>query len=136
MASLIDLFKNSEFADQIKDESPSTFIEQETNGIRVESGVDLNNPTFYGNEAVRIGTRTTRTKDTMLQGTNPTGGQGGILNEGIQILSGGKLKTISDARNKINDAIGIPDLLIPTRMADKLETGLSVQDVLDQKKWY
>jgi len=33
MASLIDLFKNSEFADQIKDESPSTFIEQETNGI-------------------------------------------------------------------------------------------------------
>jgi len=134
MASLIDLFKNSEF-DVADAPDTETFIEQETDGIRVASGVDLNNPVFYGNEAVRIGTRTTRTKDTMLEGTNPTGGEPGLLDSAVIKITGGRVESLTDARNKINDFIGIPETLIPTRVADKIQKeGKTVQQVIDERE--
>jgi hypothetical protein len=110
-----------------------TLVETEFTGIRIKSGVDLNNPLIYGNEAIRIGNRTTRTLDDMKAGTHGELGSGGLIGKGIGALTGGKLNSISDVRNKIDDTIGIPVPLIPTRVASKLGPGVSVQDILDGK---
>ena len=110
-----------------------TLVEMELTGIRIKSGVDLNNPLIYGNEAIRIGNRTTRTLDDMKAGTHGELGSGGLIGKGISVLSGGSLNSISDVRNKIDDTIGIPVPLIPTRVASKLGPGVSVQDILDGK---
>lgn len=130
--SLRDLFEGSEFDESVKKET-ETFIEQETSGLRVKSLVELNNPLIYGNEATRIALRSTPTLDTMKEATSGEMASVGLLGKGISKLSGGKLSSVSDVRNKINGLLGIPTPLIPTRVADKLEAGKSVQEVLDQK---
>jgi len=132
MASLIDLFKGSPYDSEVKQDT-ETLVETELTGIRIKSGVDLNNPLIYGNEAIRIGNRTTRTLDDMKAGTHGELGSGGLIGKGISALTGGKLNSISDVRNKISDTLGIPEPLIPTRVASKLESGKSVQDILDEK---
>lgn len=131
MANLLDLFKGSPH-DNIKKET-ETALEQELSGIRVKSLVDINNPLIYGNEAIRITNRTTRTLDTMKEAATGQLATGGLIGKGIGELTGGKLNSISDVRNKISDTLGLPIPLIPTRVADKLQDGKSVQDILDEK---
>lgn len=129
---LVHKFRGSEYDKSVKQDT-ETLIETELKGIRITSLVDINNPLLYGNEAIRIANRTTRTLDTMKEATSGEAGSGGLIGKGISALTGGRLESISDVRNKISDTLGIPEPLIPTRVADKLETGKSVQDILDEK---
>lgn len=131
--TLRDLFTGSPYDTSVKKET-ETFIEQETSGIRVNSAVDLNNPLIYGTDTLRIASRTTRTLDTMRSGANPDSGVvGGKINEFIEKTTKGKSSTLSDVRNSIADKLGIPEPLIPTRVADKIDgTKKSVQEVLDE----
>ena len=89
-----------------------TLVEQETSGIRIKSLVELNNPLIYGNEATRIALRTTPTLDAIKQNaTDPFGSEagGGLI--------GGK---ITQARNFVNDKLGIPSALTPSKVSDKV----------------
>lgn len=91
-----------------------TLIEQETGGIRVKSAVELNNPLIYGNESVRIGNKTTKSVEDMKNSTGGESSDGGLLGAGISKLTGGKLNSLSDVRNKFNSKLGIPSNAIPT----------------------
>lgn len=86
-----------------------TLIEQEISGIRIKSLVELNNPLIYGNEATRIALRSTPLLETMKTNTTGENAGGGLL--------GGK---ISQARNFVNDKLGIPAGLIPSTVGDKI----------------
>jgi len=108
MATLRDLFKGSPQDKSVKADK-ETFIEQETSGIRVKSLVELNNPLIYGNEATRISLRSTPDLEKMKKGTGGTEGDGGLI--------GGK---ISEARDFVNDKLGIPKGLIPSEVVTKI----------------
>lgn len=134
MPTIIELFKNKELtfsgttADGLVDSksqenrggvgaSISNYIEQETNGVRVKSLVDINNPLIYGNQAVRIAQRTTSDKDAMTNALVEGGGGGLGLN-----------KAIGKARDAVNSFLGIPVTLLPSRMGlgtegDEAEVG-------------
>ena len=131
MASLIDLFKGSPY-DSVKQDT-ETFIEQETSGLRVKSAAELNNPLLYGNESIRIATKSTPMTADMKEATQGELASGGLVGLGLSKLTGGKVESINQARNSINDLLGIPQPLIPTRVAKKVESGQSVQDVIDGK---
>jgi len=84
----------------------TNFVQQELNGIRRESLVDLNNPLIYGNQAIRIAQRTTPDKDEMREARGVSGAGGGLnLNKGI-----------SAVRDAFNSVLGIPETLLPTRV--------------------
>jgi len=53
-----DKFKGSTQEKSVKSDQLSK-IEQEFKGVRFRSGVELNNPLIYGNQAIRIATRST-----------------------------------------------------------------------------
>lgn len=116
--TILELFKGSPQDKSVKAER-ETFLEQETSGIRISSLVEVNNPLIYGNEATRIALRSTPLVEEMKQGAN-----GGEADNG---LIGGK---ISDARNFVNDKLGIPSAQTPTRLVDKIEK-LKSSDVID-----
>ena len=115
MPSIIELFKNKELLfpggstakGAVKKDS-ETFIEQETSGIRIKSLVDINNPLIYGNEALRIVNRTTPDIEEMTTSNGGNGTDGGLI--------GGKIK---QARDFVNDKLGIPTNAIPTRLIGK-----------------
>ena len=89
--------------------SNETRVEQEASGIRIKSGVELNSPLIYGNEATRITLRSTPLLDEIKGGTGTEGGGGGLI--------GGK---ITEARNFVNDTLGIPSAQTPTKVAKKI----------------
>lgn len=89
--------------------SNETRVEQEASGIRIKSGVDANSPLIYGNEATRITLRSTPLLDEIKGGTGTEGGGGGLI--------GGK---ITQARNFVNDTLGIPSAQTPTKVAKKI----------------
>ncbi len=130
MPSILELFKNKELLfpggtsakGAVKKDS-ETFIEQETSGIRIKSAVDINNPLIYGNEATRIVAKSTPALETMKHGTGGKPGDGGLVGKGLSKLGvdGG----VAGLRNKINDKLGIPKLLIPTEVVNKLVDGES-----------
>jgi len=127
MPSIIELFKNKELlfpggssAEGAVKKDSETFIEQETSGIRIKSLVDINNPLIYGNEAARILSKSTPALETMKQGTAGETGDGGLVGKGLGKLTGGKINSVSEARNKINDKLGIPKLLIPSEVVTKI----------------
>lgn len=91
-----------------------TVIEQETSGIRIKSAVELNNPLIYGNEAIRISNKTTKSVEDMKNATGGESPDGGLIGKGISKLTGGKLNSISDVRDKVNSKLGIPANTIPT----------------------
>ena len=91
-----------------------TLIEQETSGIRIKSAVEVNNPLLYGNEAIRIANRTTKSVEDMKNATGGESPDGGLIGKGISKLTGGKLNSISDVRDKVNSKLGIPANAIPT----------------------
>ena len=106
-----DSYKYGTSYSEVKSDK-ETFIEQEISGIRIKSLVELNNPLIYGNEATRIALRTTPTLDAIKENaTDPFGSEGGGG------LIGGK---ITQARNFVNDKLGIPSALIPSKVSDKV----------------
>ena len=91
-----------------------TLVEQETTGIRIKSLVEINNPLLYGNEAIRIANRTTKSVEDMKNSIGGESPDGGLIGKGISKLTGGKLNSISDVRDKVNSKLGIPANAIPT----------------------
>lgn len=115
MPTILELFKGSPQDKQVKADK-ETFIEQETSGIRLKSLVEVNNPIIYGNEATRIALRSTPVVEDMRSATGGTEGDGGLIGKGLGKLTGGKINSISDVRNKVNTVLGIPQTQIPTRL--------------------
>ena len=81
MPTLLELFKNKDSFKFGTDYSvvkadTETRLEQETGGIRISSLVEINNPLIYGNEATRIGLRSTPLTEDMIANRN-NGGDGG-----------------------------------------------------------
>ena len=117
MPTILELFQNKELLfpggstakGAVKKDS-ETFIEQETSGIRIKSLVEINNPLIYGNEATRIATRSTPAVEEMTSDVGGQGTDGGLI--------GGKIK---QARDFVNDKLGIPTNAIPTRLIGKDE---------------
>ena len=119
MPTIRELFENSEFDNAVKADK-DTLVEQELTGIRVRSAVELNNPLIYGNEAIRIANRTTSTLDTMKSATSGELGGGGLIGQGLSKLTGGKVSSISQARDSFNSKLGIPSTPNPSRLIDDI----------------
>ena len=132
-SSLEDIYVRTINPKAPTNDPPSTFFEQELHGIRIKSAVELNNPLLYGSDVPRIASRSTRTLEIMKEGRQITNGDHGLIGKGISKITKGKLNSINDVRNKIGDFLGLPQPLIPTVVADKLQPGVTVQDILDQK---
>jgi len=113
--TILDLFKGSPQDTSVKADT-ETFIEQETTGIRVNSLVELSNPLIYGNESIRIVNRTTSTIEDMKSQTGGEVGDGGLIGQGLSKLTGGKVSSISQARDAFNSKLGIPSNPIPSRL--------------------
>ena len=128
MPTILELFQNKELLfpggstakGAVKKDS-ETFIEQETSGIRIKSLVELNNPLIYGNEATRIVNKSTPVLEDMKSGTGGTEGDGGLIGKGIGKLTGGKLNSIGDVRDKVNSKLGIPSNQIPSRILGQIQ---------------
>jgi hypothetical protein len=110
-------------------------IEQEFKGVRFKSGVELNNPLLYGNQAIRIATRSTSDVEKMKQGTGGAATDGGLIGKGLGAITGGKfgkfvfggkVTSLNQARDGINSRIGIPQNIIPTYVVNtgELQKGL------------
>jgi hypothetical protein len=122
--TILDLFKGSTF-DTAVESDKDTLVEFETTGIRPRSAVELNNPLLYGNQSIRIATRSTSAVEQMKRATglNQVLVDGGVVGQGLaQITSGGfgrfvfggQVSSLSQARDGINTRLGIPQLTIPT----------------------
>jgi len=119
--TLRDLFNGSKWESDVKKET-ETFLEEELSGIRVKSLVDVNNPLIYGSEATRIALRTTPVLDDMKAAATGEQGDTGAI--------GGK---ITQLRDGVNDMLGIPETMIPTRVVEKMGTEKTAQEVMDEK---
>jgi len=119
MPSILELFKGSTQDTSVKMDN-ETFVEQETTGTRVRSAVELNNPLLYGNEAIRIVNRTTSTLDSMKSATGGEEGDGGLIGKGLSKLTGGKVSSISQARDAVNSKLGIPITPNPSRLTEDI----------------
>jgi len=121
--TIAELFKNKnsyKYGTDYSDVKPDTetLIEQETTGIRIKSAVDFNNPIIYGNETTRIALRSTPSLDTMKTSTGGIEGGGGLIGQGLEKITGGNITSLSEARDYVNNKLGIPTKLIPTRVKD------------------
>jgi len=130
-----DSFKYGTVYSEVK-EDKETLIEQETSGVRIRSAVELNNPLIYGNEATRIAIRSTPLVEDMKGATGGEGGDGGLIGKGLEKITGGKfgkavfggkVSSLSEARNGINTKLGIPQTMIPTRLIGDIK-GLDSQE--------
>ena len=122
-----------------------TLIEQELSGIRIKSKVELNNPLIYGNEAIRIATRSTSSVEKMKQATGGSAADGGLIGKGLgaitggkfgKFLFGGKVTSLNQARDGINSRIGIPQNVIPTYVNNtgELQVGLESETMITLSK--
>lgn len=120
-------------------------IEQEVSGIRIKSLVELNNPLIYGNEAIRIATRSTSSVEKMKQATGGSAADGGLIGKGLgaitggkfgKFLFGGKVTSLNQARDGINSRIGIPQNVIPTYVNNtgELQAGLEPDTMITLSK--
>jgi hypothetical protein len=122
MPTILELFKGSPL-DKAVQPDRDTVIEQEFSGIRPRSAVELNNPLLYGNEAIRIATRSTSSVEKMKQGTGGSAADGGLIGKGLGAITGGKfgkfvfggkVTSLNQARDGVNTRLGIPVNTIPT----------------------
>jgi hypothetical protein len=113
MPTILELFKSSGLDKQVKPDKDTVF-EFETTGIRPRSAVELNNPLIYGNQAIRIANRSTSAVELMKQSTGGEAGDGGLIGQGLGAITGGRVTSLSQARDGINSKLGIPQLTIPT----------------------
>lgn len=107
----------------------ANFAEQEATGLRVKSAAELNNPLLYGNEAGRISLRSTPDLEKMKDNTGTEGGDGGLIGKGLGKLTGGKVNSLSDVRDKVNTTLGIPQNAIPTRLIGDIKKQSSIEPV-------
>ena len=104
-----------------------TLLEQEVVGVRIIRGLSI--PVIYGSDLPRLTLRTTPLLDVMKAGANGTEGDGGLI--------GG---AIAGARDFVNDKLGIPSNIIPTkvvgddRISKKGETQNRMIDLADIRK--
>ena len=119
MPTILELFQSSGLSNQVKKDT-ETLVEQELTGIRIKSAVELNNPILYGNESIRIMNRTTSAVEKQRTANAVDPGDGGLIGKGLSKLTGGKVESISEARDKVNSTLGIPINLIPTDVAKGL----------------
>lgn len=165
MPTILELFRgsNKDITPNIPDETPIakifpnstqdkaikadsiTLIEQELSGIRIKSKVELNNPLIYGNEAIRIATRSTSSVEKMKQATGGSAADGGLIGKGLgaitggkfgKFLFGGKVTSLNQARDGINSRIGIPQNVIPTYVNNtgELQAGLEPDTMITLSK--
>lgn len=120
--TILDLFLGSPF-DTAVEADKDTLFEFETTGIRPRSAVELNNPLLYGNQAIRIATRSTSAVELMKQATGGSAGTGGVVGQILgeitsggfgRFVFGGQVNSLNQARDGINSRLGIPSLVIPT----------------------
>ena len=128
--TLLELFKGSTQDKSVKPDK-ETLVEQELTGVRIKSAVEINNPLIYGNEATRIAQRSTPDLEKMKGSTGGKAGDGGLIGKGLSKLTGGKngepgsITSLGGLRDKVNDKLGIPKLLIPTEVVNKIVDGKS-----------
>jgi hypothetical protein len=117
-----EIFQASPLSKAVKPDK-DTIFEFETTGIRLRSAVELNNPLLYGNQAIRIATRSTSAVELMKQGTGGEAGDGGLIGQALgeitgggfgRFVFGGQVSSLNQARDGINSRLGIPSLTIPT----------------------
>lgn len=141
---LIEIYKNKESYifgtnySEVKTKKPpknntfntiANFAEQEATGLRVKSAAELNNPLLYGNEVGRISLRSTPDLEKMKDNTGTEGGDGGLIGKGLGKLTGGKVNSLSDVRDKVNSTLGIPQNAIPTRLIGDIKKQSSIEPV-------
>ncbi len=137
-------FKGSPQEKAVKSDQ-DTVIEQELTGIRIRSAVELNNPLIYGNQAIRIATRSTSSVEKMKQATGGTAGDGGLIGKGLgkitegkfgKFVFGGKVTSLNQARDGINSRLGIPQNVIPTYVNNtgELQKGLEPDTMITLSK--
>ena len=141
---LIEIYKNKESYifgtnySEVKTKKPpknntfntiANFAEQEATGLRVKSAAELNNPLLYGNEVGRISLRSTPDLEKMKDNTGTEGGDGGLIGKGLGKLTGGKVNSLSDVRDKVNTTLGIPQNAIPTRLIGDIKKQSSIEPV-------
>ena len=122
MPTILELFKNKDsfkygtvYSDVKEDEE--TFVGTELSGLRIRSAAELPNPVLYGNEVIRITSRTTSLLDDM---KGDVGG-GGLIGGALSKLTGGAVKSVSGIATQFNKMLGIPITYIPTRLIGKIE---------------
>ena len=139
-----ELFAGSTQEKSVKSDQ-TNLIEQELSGIRIKSLVELNNPLIYGNEAIRIATRSTSSVEKMKQATGGSAADGGLIGKGLgaitggkfgKFLFGGKVTSLNQARDGINSRIGIPQNVIPTYVNNtgELQAGLEPDTMITLSK--
>lgn len=139
-----DKFKGSTQEKSVKSDQLSK-IEQEFKGVRFRSGVELNNPLLYGNQAIRIATRSTSAVEQMKQATGGKTGDGGLIGKGLGAITGGKfgkfvfggkVTSLNQARDGINSRLGIPQNIIPTYVNNtgELQKGLEPDTMITLAK--
>lgn len=144
MPTILELFKGSNKDTSVKSDQLSK-IEQEFKGVRFRSGVELNNPLIYGNQAIRIATRSTSSVEKMKDATGGTAGDGGLIGKGLgkitegkfgKFVFGGKVTSLNQARDGVNSRLGIPTNLIPTNVYNtgELQKGLEPQTMITLSK--
>ena len=120
--TILDLFKGSTFDTAVQSDT-DTVVEFETTGIRPRSAVELNNPLLYGNQSIRIATRSTSAVEQMKRATGGSAGSGGVIGQALgeitsrgfgRFVFGGQVNSLNQARDGINSRLGIPQLTIPT----------------------
>ncbi len=119
MPTILDLFQSSGLNNSVKADK-ETLVEQELTGLRIKSAVELPNPMIYGNEAIRITNIKTKSVEKERTSNAVDPGDFGLIGKGLGKLTGGKVNSISEARDKINSTLGIPINLIPTDVATGL----------------
>jgi len=115
MPTMLDLFKGSP-QDRAVKRGKETFGTQESDGIRVSTLVEANNPLIYGTGAIRIANRSIETTEIQKDGTGISP-DGGLVGEGLGRLTGGRVNSLSEVRTAITSKLGLPQKLIPTRIA-------------------
>ena len=139
-----DKFKGSTQEKSVKSDQLSK-VEQEFKGVRFRSRVELNNPLIYGNQAIRIATRSTSSVEKMKDATGGSAGDGGLIGKGLgkitegkfgKFVFGGKVTSLNQARDGVNSRLGIPPNLIPTNVYNTgdLQKGLEPDTMITLSK--
>jgi hypothetical protein len=104
-----------------------TRLEQELVGVRAIRG--LASPILYGTDIIRLKTKTTSIKDSMVnaaRGGDAPASEGGLVGKALDKLTGGKVKSVDDVKNKVTQkaleitsklGIAFPETMIPTKVA-------------------
>lgn len=125
MPTILELFQNSTVSSQVET-GEVTIVSQEQDGIRVQSKLDIPSPILYGNEATRITNRTTQAVEKQRTANSSAPADGGLVGKAMGKLTGGKINSISEARDKFNSLLGIPVNLIPSDTVSGLLEGNTV----------